>query len=114
MPSTQKGYQFRLVGVTGTQFCKMHVLRKEIIHNLLHVHDLCHCDYGEFPEMGIDHYRLGVRIADHPYSRSPLAELVKLVLELAPEICALQIVYGPLETVLLAVGCKTSALGTHM
>ena len=41
-------------------------------------------------------------------------ELVKLVLELAPEICALQIVYGPLETVLLAVGCKTSALGTHM
>ena len=66
-------------------------LRKHILFYLLHIDHPRHGHNGELAEVRVYHYRLRVSVADDAYSCRAVSELVKLVLELASEIGALEI-----------------------
>lgn len=64
----KQGDKFGLVGLARAEFGKVHVSGQQSGLEFLHVHDFGDGHNGEAAEMGVQHKRLRVRVADDSYS----------------------------------------------
>ena len=78
----QQGYKFSWIGSALRQFGKVHVLLKQLLSELLDIHNLSYCADCKTSEMRVYHKWLRVGVADNTYTRSTTLESVERRLEL--------------------------------
>ena len=110
----QQGYKFSWVGSALRQFGKVHVLLKQLLSELLDIHNLSYCADCKTSEMRVYHKWLRVGVADNTYTRSTTLESVERRFELGAKIRVLQIVDGADESLLLTVHRQTATSRSEM
>ena len=107
----EQRHQLGGVGLPHAHLREVHVLLQQFLRQFLQVIDFGHRDDGEFPQVGIDHDRLRVRVADDTNTRLSLKR-GKLRLELRAEVGTLQTMDRAYKPLPFCVSGHTAPFGS--
>jgi len=108
----QHGHHFRRAGLAAGGFGEVQAPVEGLALQLGHIGDPCDGDEGKVAQVGPDHQRLGVVVADHPDAHAA-RELGQIGFELGAEVIVLDVVNRPFDPVGIPDG-HTAAAGAEV